>query len=116
MLTATPMASPMGPYGGKMATCFVRIYRFSSPASILANDQHIAVAKDLVTRYDIDGIHLDHIRYPELKTSCDPVSRCRFNGFDETCESPPACVIDIDYKNWQREPGQYAGASASMMK
>ena len=78
-------------------------YRFSSPASILANDQHIAVAKDLVTRYQIDGIHLDYIRYPELKTSCDPVSRCRFNGLEEDCQSPPVCVIDDDYKNWQRE-------------
>jgi len=78
-------------------------YRFSSPASRVANDQHIAVGKDLVTRYDIDGIHLDYIRYPELKTSCDAVSRCRFNGLEETCESPPACVIDADYKDWQRE-------------
>ncbi len=78
-------------------------YRFSSPASILANDQHIAVGKDLVSRYEIDGIHLDYIRYPELNTSCDPVSRCRFSGLGENCEFPPACVIDNDYKDWQRE-------------
>ena len=78
-------------------------YRYASPAATFVADHTIAIAKDLVTRYEIDGIHLDYIRYPELKTSCDPVSLCRFSGQDETCASPPACVIDDAYKDWQRE-------------
>ncbi|HEY52078.1 MAG TPA: family 10 glycosylhydrolase [Caldilineae bacterium] len=78
-------------------------YRYASPASAFAADHIIAVVKDLATRYDIDGIHLDYIRYPDPKTSCDPVSLCQFSGQGETCASPPACVIDDAYKDWQRE-------------
>jgi uncharacterized lipoprotein YddW (UPF0748 family) len=42
-------------------------------------DNHLlSVATDLVTHYDVDGLHLDHIRYENGSTSCDPVSEGRY--------------------------------------
>ena len=34
-----------------------------------------AVAADLVSRYDVDGVHLDLVRYPGSNTSHDPFTR-----------------------------------------
>ncbi|MFQ5399204.1 MAG: glycoside hydrolase family 10 protein [Anaerolineae bacterium] len=49
-----------------------------SPASIFFDNHLMDVARDLVTRYDIDGLHLDHIRYDGANVSCDPVSEGRY--------------------------------------
>jgi len=41
--------------------------------------RHMArVVRELVTGYDIDGVHLDYIRYPNRELSFDPVSRAAF--------------------------------------
>jgi uncharacterized lipoprotein YddW (UPF0748 family) len=41
--------------------------------------RHIAdVVRELVRTYDIDGIHLDYIRYPNKTYSYDPTSRSQF--------------------------------------
>jgi uncharacterized lipoprotein YddW (UPF0748 family) len=37
---------------------------FSSPSAPYVKEQVYTVATDLVERYDIDGIHLDYVRYP----------------------------------------------------
>ena len=72
---------------------FCGAYQRGTPASIYLDDHLIAVGKDLVTRYDIDGLHLDHIRYGGSNTSCDPVSEGRY-GAD--------CFSDSGYGDWQR--------------
>ena len=72
---------------------FCGAYQRGTPASIYLNDHLIAVGQDLVTRYDIDGLHLDHIRYGGNDTSCDPVSEARY-GAD--------CFSDSGYGDWQR--------------
>ena len=69
-------------------------YQRASPASISFDSHFTAVAKDLVQRYDIDGLHLDHIRYAGSNTSCDPVSEARFAG---------ACFVTVGYEDWQRQ-------------
>ncbi|WP_420641597.1 glycoside hydrolase family 10 protein [Candidatus Leptofilum sp.] len=69
-------------------------YMRGTPASSFLNNHLIAVGKDLVTRYDIDGLHLDHIRYGGSSTSCDPVSEALY-GTD--------CFSDDDYAQWQRD-------------
>ncbi len=69
-------------------------YQRATPASTFVNDRLIAVGQDLVTRYDIDGIHLDHIRYGGSSTSCDPVSAAKYGD---------ACFANPDYAAWQRE-------------
>ena len=37
---------------------------YSSPASAFVRERVAAVTADLVERYDLDGVHLDYIRYP----------------------------------------------------
>ncbi|RMG95927.1 MAG: hypothetical protein D6706_11150 [Chloroflexi bacterium] len=69
-------------------------YLRATPASVTVDDHLIAVATDLVTRYDIDGIHLDHIRYAGSTTSCDPVSTFRFGA---------TCFSNSEYGDWQRQ-------------
>jgi uncharacterized lipoprotein YddW (UPF0748 family) len=49
-------------------------YRRASPASLFVDDQLLSVANYLTDHYDLEGIHLDHIRYGSSNTSCDPVS------------------------------------------
>lgn len=68
-------------------------YWRATPASIFFDNHLIAVGKDLVTRYDIDGLHLDHIRYGEESTSCDPVSEARYGA---------NCFAYANYGDWQR--------------
>jgi uncharacterized lipoprotein YddW (UPF0748 family) len=51
---------------------------FLSPG-IAAFRRHMAnVVRELVTTYDIDGVHLDYIRYPNKTYSFDPYSRSAF--------------------------------------
>lgn len=65
-----------------------------SPASIMFDNHLLAVTKDLVQNYDIDGIHLDHIRYAGEQASCDPVSEERFGD---------NCFESDAYADWQRQ-------------
>jgi uncharacterized lipoprotein YddW (UPF0748 family) len=69
------------------------VYQRSSPASVYADNRFLAVAQDLVARYNIDGIHLDNIRYGGSNTSCDPVSEWAYGA---------NCFADGGYAEWQR--------------
>ncbi|MCA9921506.1 MAG: family 10 glycosylhydrolase [Anaerolineales bacterium] len=68
-------------------------YMRGTPASKFFQDHLIAVGTDLVTRYDVDGLHLDHIRYGGEITSCDPVSAAQYGA---------PCWQDNGYADWQR--------------
>lgn len=50
---------------------------------------------DLVTRYDLDGIHYDRIRYPGPKYSHDPISEKRFKGNGNPKK--------LRWEDWQRD-------------
>ena len=77
-------------------------YQRASPASVSNDDHILAVAADILNRYDVDGLHLDHIRYAS-GTSCDPVSLCRYNGQAENCSQNYSCPLaNSGYKDWQR--------------
>ena len=76
-----------------------------SPASVMFDNHLLAVVKDLVQNNDIDGIHLDHIRYAGEQASCDPVSEERFG---EECFGSPG------YGDWQRQ--QINGTVAKLYK
>lgn len=71
-------------------------YQRVSPASIEFDTHLMNVAADLVTHYDIDGIHLDHIRYAGSNSSCDPISEARYgtNCFGYNGQE--------SYADWQR--------------
>ncbi|MCA9979627.1 MAG: family 10 glycosylhydrolase, partial [Anaerolineales bacterium] len=70
-------------------------YLRTSPASGFVDDHLLAVGKDLVTRYQVDGLHLDYIRYGGRNASCDPVSESVFGG-------PCFSGGDGVYADWQR--------------
>lgn len=69
-------------------------YFYVSPASNFFDNHLLAVAKDLVQNYAVDGIHLDHIRYAGEETSCDPVSEEKFGE---------KCFSSAGYASWQRQ-------------
>lgn len=71
-------------------------YLTASPASPVFRDHFVAVVADLVNRYDVDGVHLDRVRYSGRSTSCDPVSEAAFGGL---CFSGTPGV----YEEWQRQ-------------
>jgi uncharacterized lipoprotein YddW (UPF0748 family) len=53
-------------------------YVFASPGNPEVRDRAVAVCEDIATRYAVDGIHLDYIRYSSPAHSHDPVSNARF--------------------------------------
>ena len=71
-------------------------YVYASPASPVLRSHVKAVVADLVNRYDIDGIHLDRVRYAGRNTSCDPVSEAAFGA-------PCFTSNGLSYADWQRE-------------
>lgn len=73
-------------------------YQRATPASSFGDDHYLDVAQYLADNYDIDGIHLDHIRYGGGNTSCDPVSQ-EISGVN-CFSSPPAGYAS--YASWQR--------------
>jgi len=53
-------------------------YVWLSPSFPAVRTQLARVAADIARRYDIDGVHLDRIRYPGNDWSWDPASRAEF--------------------------------------
>ncbi len=70
------------------------VYQRATPAADLVSDHLLAVIADIVTRYDVDGIHLDHTRYGGPDSSCDPLSEAAFGA---------PCFSDPAYPDWQRQ-------------
>ncbi len=73
-------------------------YQRATPASGFFDDHVLAVASELVANYDIDGLHLDHIRYGGRSTSCDPVSQ---EASGVPCFTTPPNNYS-SYEDWQR--------------
>ena len=73
-------------------------YWRATPASLFVDQHLMAVMADLVQRYDVDGVHLDHIRYGGSTTSCDPVSEDRAGGECFQVTQPDG----TSYEDWQR--------------
>ena len=71
-----------------------------SPGIPAVHNHLIKVISDIVSRYDIDGIHFDYLRYPEQSElkgySHDPISWARFQSH----EGNP---LGLDWTDWQRE-------------
>ncbi len=49
-------------------------YLWASPGVDLVRDHVVAVVEELVTRYPVDGVHLDLVRYADADYSYDPLS------------------------------------------
>ena len=72
---------------------------YASPVIPAATDHIDAVVRDLTTRYPLDGIHLDYIRYPNERFD---YSRAAIREFRDAIRPvlPPATRRDLD----EREP------------
>jgi len=69
-------------------------YYYFSPGNPAVHAHVRKVIRDIVERYDVDGIHLDRIRYPHERSSHDQVSRERF----ERRANP----MRLEWEDWQR--------------
>ncbi len=68
-----------------------------SPGNPDVQNYIIKIIEDVITKYKVDGIHFDYIRYPEGGNySYDPVSLKRF-------ESKQHNPLQLDWEDWQRE-------------
>ena len=70
-------------------------YLWPTPALGDVTTHVVAVASDLISRYDVDGLHLDLVRYPGQSYSYDPYSTA---GYSATLEAGDP----ISYGDWQR--------------
>ncbi len=71
-------------------------YVFGSPGNADLQDHVAAVAADIVRNYEVDGIHLDYIRYPGIGYCFDAVSESRFAA---ALAADPSLSRD----DWQRD-------------
>ncbi|MCU0509968.1 MAG: family 10 glycosylhydrolase [Anaerolineae bacterium] len=68
-------------------------YLWASPGVSRVHERNLAVMRDILTRYDVDGIHLDRVRYPGRQYSHDP----------ESLEAWRATAPAVSFENWQRD-------------
>jgi uncharacterized lipoprotein YddW (UPF0748 family) len=77
--------------------------KFIDPGHPGTVDHNVAVILDCLEHYDIDGINMDYIRYPEAAGSWgyNPVSVARFNAFYNKTGQP--ATSDPDWADWRRQ-------------
>ena len=77
--------------------------RYLDPGHPGAVNHNIAVILDCMSNYDVDGVNLDYIRYPEYsgEWGYNPVSVSRFNDYYGKAGQPSGS--DPDWDAWRRE-------------
>lgn len=83
--------TPMGSTSTSAAPCAE--YIWASAGVERVHQQNLAVIRDIVTRYAVDGIHLDRVRYPGAQYSHDP----------ETYAAWQAAIPPVTLADWQRD-------------
>ncbi|MDI6808090.1 MAG: family 10 glycosylhydrolase [Candidatus Eisenbacteria bacterium] len=91
---------------------------FLSPGNPDVREYIRAVVSEIVEKYAVDGIHLDYVRFPTLKSGFDEISRREFMRVyyvdPLSLETGPGAVLDYfgapgladlagKWKNWQIE-------------
>lgn len=71
------------------------------PGHPQVQDHLTAVARELASRYDLDGLHWDYIRYAGREWGYNPVAVARFNRASGTTGPPP--VDDPAWLQWRRD-------------
>ncbi|HSJ58998.1 MAG TPA: family 10 glycosylhydrolase [Anaerolineae bacterium] len=64
-------------------------------------DHTVRVYEELVRRYDLDGVHLDHVRYPAQNWGYNPASLARFLAATGRDDAPEGS--DAEWSRWRRE-------------
>jgi len=74
-------------------------YLWASPANPLVQTHIVSVAVDLATRYDLDGLHLDLVRYSGANYSSDPAT---LRAFTDALQITPTLVFTTWQPDFQR--------------
>ncbi len=74
-------------------------YLWATPALTVTRNHIAAVAADIVKRYDVDGLHLDLIRYPGPNYSFDPYT---LQAFSDALKITPTLTITAWRPAFQR--------------
>lgn len=74
---------------------------FVDPGVPNARDYITRVVTDIVRRYDIDGLHLDFIRYPDAQWGYSKISLDRY--FAETGAQAKPKPNDLRWQEWKRD-------------
>ncbi|MCG3199621.1 MAG: hypothetical protein GHCLOJNM_04145 [bacterium] len=74
---------------------------FLDPGHPEVQDFVVNVAKELVTNYPVDGLHLDYIRYPTADWGYNPAALFRFQK--ETGRKDVPAPSDPQWSAWRRE-------------
>jgi uncharacterized lipoprotein YddW (UPF0748 family) len=75
-------------------------YLWASPANPIVQSHILSVAVDLTTRYELDGLHLDLVRYSSSNTSSDPSTR---QAFTDALAISPTLVFASWQPQFQRD-------------
>jgi uncharacterized lipoprotein YddW (UPF0748 family) len=75
-------------------------YLSATPALSLTRNHIVSVTFDLATRYDIDGLHLDNVRYAGSNYSYDPFTQ---QAFTDALTISPTLVFTSWLPNFQRD-------------
>ena len=77
--------------------------KFLDPGHPDAVDHNVAVIVDCLENYQLDGVNMDYIRYPEASGDWgyNPVSVARFNAFYGKSGQPSSS--DPDWADWRRD-------------
>ncbi len=74
---------------------------FLDPGHPAVADYTVNVLLRLVQRYDIDGLHLDYIRYPGVRFGYNPTSLARFQAAAGRSDKP--APEDPQWQQWRRD-------------
>jgi len=92
-----PMNLVPASQGGR---CSTDGYLWASPASPIVQSHILSVAVDLATRYDLDGLHLDLVRYSSSDYSSDPAT---MQAFTDALAISPTLVFTTWRPQFQRD-------------
>jgi uncharacterized lipoprotein YddW (UPF0748 family) len=73
---------------------------YLDPGNPGSNKWNYNVVMDLVTHYNIDGIHFDYIRYPQQNAGYNPTAIARYNA--EFGLSGKPAYTDAQFSTWRR--------------
>jgi uncharacterized lipoprotein YddW (UPF0748 family) len=74
---------------------------FLDPGVPAVQDYTVRIVADLLKKYDIDGIHLDYVRYPGSQWGYNPEAVARFNTRFGRSGQP--AVADEQWLSWRRD-------------
>lgn len=84
-----------------------QVAAFLNPVDPANRELAVKMIKEIVTKYDVDGLALDYCRFPDTKSDFSPLTKAAFEKYlGEQVENFPADIYTYD-ENGERIPGKY---------